>query len=228
MATALTSWHKYIFPWIEGLPEPAFLNAVRDALIEFCEQTLMLTETLTAITVVANTSSYSLTGVGTTEARIMNVENAKYKPNGADNTQYKSLYPLSRLQEDRHQQGNWLFQTAEEPTHFYVYQQTPATLNLWPIPTEGSTSGLLVRVNLRPLDTATSVEDFLYNFHRRTISNGALARLFAQKAMPWYDPQLAVYYRDMFDERVNNEKLNKITGATNLGLRVRMRKGIAL
>lgn len=227
MATALTSWHKFIFPWIEGLPEPAFLNAVRQSVIDFCEETLLLTETLAAISVVADQQSYSLTPL-TSESRIISVENVKYKVDGADNDQYKRLDPLSRLQEDRHQAGNWLFEESEQPSHFFNYQKSPATIYLWPIPTEASASGLLVRVCLRPTDTATSVEDWLYNFHRKTISFGALGRLFAQKAMPWYDPQLSIYYNEKFDERVNNEKWKKFTGAADTPMRVRLRKGISL
>jgi len=228
MATSLTSWAPYILPQITGCPFPALERAVRDAAIGFCEETLLWTYDLTRISVVANQANYTLTVPTNVYGEIISIDDVKYKQNGLDDDQFVTLTPISQNQMDLHENGAWKFLTAATPSNYYIEEDDTATLYLWKKPTEASTSGLLVRANLRPTDTCTTVQDFLYSTFSRVIADGALADLFAMRAMPWYDVVEAVRREMKFREGVAGARMKKATGATKRPLRVKMRAGIGL
>ena len=224
MATNLVDWKSDV--WAKCLcPEPALIEAVRSALIDFCEMTYLWSEYLAAITVVADTQSYTLTSPYPTYAEIVAVDDRpKYKQDGEDDDQYKFLDPVSELQLDRHGSGSWKYQEADTPNEFWA-DITDKKIHLKPIPTAGSTSGLLVKCILRPTKDATQTSDFLYNDYRNAIRNGALFYLFSSREMTYYDAKQAAAYITLFNRDVNPEKWKRITGAANVPTRVRFRPG---
>jgi hypothetical protein len=221
MATKdLTEWWAEVAPDIAGVPMPAVQNAVRNATIEFCKVTLLWTYTLTRITVAANTQSYTLTIPEAQYGEIISTDDVKYKQDGLDDDQFVTLDPISENQEDLHSSGSWKFTTSTTPSGYWLDKDK--TLYLYRTPTVASTSGLLVTVNLRPTRSTTVVQAFIYNDHYETIGNGAKADLFARKAMPWYDPNLAMAHRTLFQNAINDAKFTKVTGYTKRQSRARM------
>ena len=220
MATkALTEWWAEVSPDVIGVPMPAVENAVRNACIEFCKVTLLWTYTLARINVTA-TQTYTLTIPAAQYGEIISVDDVKYKQNGLDDDQFVTLDPVSENQEDLHRSGSWKFLTSTTPSGYWLDKDK--TLYLDPTPTEASTSGLLVRVNLRPTRACSVVQEFIYNDHFGTIGNGAKADLFARKAMPWYDPNLALAHKEIFENAIDEAKWTKITAYTKRASRARM------
>ena len=200
---------------------PAVLNAVRNACIKFCEGTLLWTYTLDRISVEANEDEYTLTIPEAQYGTIISVDDVKYKIDGADDDQFITLDPLSKNQKDLWDSGSWPFRTSTSSSHYYVDKDK--TLFLYMIPTEDSDEGLLVRVNLRPIRTTTVVQTFLYTNHYETIGKGAKADLFARKAQPWYDPNLASMYSVSFHNDINDAMAVKTSGYTKRPSQVRLR-----
>lgn len=224
MATDIVSWAPYIHTHIEGCPVPAILLSVREAAIEFCEKTLLWTYDLARISVVADQNNYSLTIPGGENGEIISIDDVKYKQDGLDDDQFTTLDPISQNQMDLHyNSGSWKFLTASTPSNYWTEEDDPETLYLWKTPTEASTSGLLVRCNLRPLRSATTLQDFLFKRYVKTIRDGAIADLLGMKAMPWFDPAASLVWGSRFRTGISNASTAKITGATKRPLRVKMR-----
>ena len=222
MATNLSSWESQILPDVTGVPYPAIEKAVRKACIDFCEQTLLWTYTLDRITVAANTQSYTLTIPEAQYGEIISVDDVKYKQDGLDDDQFVTLAPISKNQKDLHDTGSWSFRTSATPSGYWIDKDKD--ILLYNIPTEASTEGLLVRCNMRPTKTCTTVEDFLYNDHFETIGAGAKGKLFGHKGQSWYDPNLAGTFGSIFRIDINEAKKVKIIGYTKRPLKVRMRE----
>ncbi|MCK4252579.1 hypothetical protein KAX97_14115 [candidate division WOR-3 bacterium] len=222
MATNISSWETQILPDIMGVPYPALEIAVRNACIAFCEQTLLWTYTLDRITVAVDTQSYPLTIPGATYGEIISVDDVKYKQDGEDDDQFTTLDPISKNQKDLHDSGSWPFRTSTTPSGYWVDKDK--NILLYNTPTAASSEGLLVRCNLKPTKTCTTVEDFLYKDHFEVIGAGAKAKLFSRKAQSWYDPDLAGVFGSIFNVGINDAKPIKTTGYTKRPMKVRMRE----
>ena len=218
----LTDWSPDVLPHIMGLPEVALKEGVRNACREFCKETLLWTYELSRIDIVANTRTYDLTIPTAQNAELISAENVKYKQNGADDDQFRTLDPISETQEDLHSSGSWRFTTAPTPNGYWV-DPVNKQIHFYQIPTEASSQGLLVLVNLKPNNTTNTVPDFLYSDHKEAIAAGALADLLNRKAMPWYDPVEANRQALEFLRRYSNARWIKTTGLTRRPSRVRMR-----
>ena len=220
MATkALTLWWEEIAPDVSGLAMPALVSAVRNACIKFCEETFLWTQDLTRITVEATTQSYSLTAPS--NSIIIGVDDVKYKQNGVDDDQFVTLDPVSETQKNLHDSASWKYRTGPTPSGYFADKDK--NLLLYRIPTVASTSGLLVKVNLKPDRACTTVDAFLYIVHFQAIGNGAKADLFSRRAMPWFDGNLALVHLALFTNAINNAKPLKISGYTKRPMRVKMR-----
>jgi predicted acetyltransferase len=218
MTTALSDFEREITPFIHGVPRPSVERAVLDAVQKFCNDTLLYSQELTAITVVADTANYTLSAPADTKfVRVMNV---KYKTNGADNDEFYDLREMSDFEYQQYRHGPWKYHEAETPSKFWVTEAF--VLYLYPIPTEGSTSGLLVEAALKPDDEPTTVPDFLLINWRKEIGRGALAHLFAQKAQSWYDPKSALEYEARFKRDIGTARWVRITGKTMLQPKIRI------
>jgi len=216
---ALTEWWNEVAPDVVAVPMPAVENAVRNACITFCEQTLLWKEELDRINVVADQNNYTLTAPE--NSVIISVDDVKYKQDGEDDDQFKTLDPASENQLDLHDTGSWKYRTATTPSKYWVDKDR--VLYLVNTPTEKSDEGLLVRVNLKPARSCTTIEEFLYNDHFKAIGHGAKADLLSRKAMSWYAPKLALEHETRFQELIDNAKGIKTDGYTKRPRRVKMR-----
>lgn len=223
MATEnISSWAGDILPKVPGVPWPGFIAAVRDAAIEFCRKTIIHSVWLDRISIVASTAEYSLTlPSGNTHLRIWDVDQVFYKENGADDDTFTPLDPESEQELERSLGSAWRFDTAPQPSKFIIPEYNPYTIRFKPIPTVASASGVLIRVNVVPLETATALQDWLYYRHKEAITAGALAELFGHKAAPYYDPNEAQRWRVVANNAIDNMLTRKITGATKRPLKVR-------
>jgi len=215
MSTNLTKWAPEIASNISDIPTPLWRAAIRGAAIEFCELTWMWLYTFDAMNVEANTQVYELTVPADEYGEIISLDNMKYKQDGEDDDQYSTLEPISEIQMDANSSGNWRFITAPSPSAYFGNSNDKTKFALYPIPTDDSDEGLIVRVNLRPTAGCDTLEDFLYTEHRETIAYGALASLFGRKNMPWYDPQEAQQNYLKFRNACDNAKSARLTGPTN-------------
>jgi len=224
MATALSSWEPEILPDIPDVPRPALENAVRNACIEFCERTHLWTQDLDRIDVEADTREYALTEPS--GAEIILIDDLKYKQDGADDDQFTTLGPISENQKNLQDSGSWKYRDSATPSGYYALPDNPTEVLLYNIPTVASSEGLLVKVCLRPSRDCTTVQDFIYKSHFKTIGLGAKADLFARKGQAWYDLKESTKCEYKFINACNDAMVLKMTGATKRATRVQMREFI--
>ena len=79
-------------------------------------------------------------------------------------------------------------------------------------PNANRTDVLDVWVSLKPLRSATAIEDFLYRDYKRGISFGAIALLTEIPSMPWTSAESALYYWNRFQEEVDVALEKKLAG----------------
>ena len=226
MTVALTSWEPYILPNIPAVPDPALQRAVRDAAIDFCRDTLIWKEWLDRISIAASDDEYTL-ALPTALAVYGDIESVYqvyFKETGADDDQFTLLTPTT--ENEMETGGAWMFQTAPQPSKYYVPASEPSLLYLYPIPTVVATSGLLVRVYCVPLQTATVLPDFLYNGYQNAIKCGALSKLFGIRGMPWYDPKEEAKWGMLYNLERDNAIVPATRGQVRKEMQVKMRNWI--
>lgn len=225
MTVNIEQWENEIYPHITGVPYPAILDAVRDSAREFCVQTQLWTYTLERIDVVADANEIAVTIPALQYGELIKIDSVKYKPDGEDDDQFRNLVAISENQMDLNDSVSpaWKFQTSPTPSKYWMEPDDDSKLYLNKIPTEDSTSGLLLRVFLKPALTTDVLPDFIYYKHKDAITDGALSELLNKKAMPWYDLQDSGVRGMLFANAWSDAKNLKTTGLTNRKLSVRMR-----
>lgn len=239
MATNFTSWYAEIQADIPSAPAPAIDHALINASREFCKRTLLWEYDIPRISITADDRQYTLDVSGAdVSAEIISAENVKYKIDGADDDQFYSLWPISERAQNKAPEiyeainfgtttpspsgSSWYYQTASSPSHFWL-ERSNKDIMLWPIPEDASASGLLVKVNLRPARTVTSLPDWMYEDYFMEIAMGAKADLFRRPGQPWFSQELAGILTLQFRNECNNLIRVKHYGETGRGSRVRMK-----
>lgn len=225
MTEAIASWESKITPYVPNLAYPAFLNAVRDAAIDFCERSEIWRESLDRIDVVADEESVDLAVPAALYAEIVGIGNVKYKEADAADTQFRNLDPYSKIQENLSSYGSWEFQTSTQPNGHYLGEDK-TTLYFYKIPTVESLLGLLVEVILKPDKTCTTLPDLLWNNWEQAIADGAKGILLGQNAQPWFNPQLAGVWMSAFERKIEEAKAVRYHGYNARPSSVNMREWI--
>jgi hypothetical protein len=164
----------------------ATVHCLRD----FCRETNLWHEDLADISIVANTSEYTLT-LPTTNGdavELVHLSKVLYKENGADDDQYTPLSPKTRKWLDQWY-PHWEYSTSTAPSMFLVKPNN--VLRLIDIPTVASTDGILAHAVMMPAIGATTVWDFFYKKYEEAIALGAASILMGMASKRWYDKELA-------------------------------------
>ncbi len=177
----LEDFLMYLNVEVEGAPRPFMLDALRATCIEFCQQTLLATETLASQALSANVSEYELEPslCDSEVARVLNVW-----VNGS------LLSPVTP------EIGRQLLATASTSSPAGYYCTAPGKLVLAPAPAASST--MSVAVAIMPAHDADQVPDMLFKNYRGTIIRGAAARLMLMPKRPWSDVKHGSLYRSLF------------------------------
>jgi len=80
----------------------------------------------------------------------------------------------------------------------YYMLSSNNTIQLFPTPPATSGASYYVRLAVKPLLTATTIDDLVANKHDELIIHGALAKLFLQPRKVWSDPVLGQYHLSEF------------------------------
>jgi len=221
MAKNITDWLPDVYAEIGGndCPPSKIETAIVESIRDFCDKTLTWKVNLDRISVVADTQSYALT-IATSD--IISIMSVKYKQNGLGDDQFGTLTPITEQDNDVYKQGSWEFLTSSSPSEFWV--DSGRTLNLWPTPTDASTEGLLVKVFVKPLVTATEVEDFFYNDHKKAVTLGAVSKLLQETNTPWANIEVGLLKERQYITMCNDAIRIKKTGYTNKPLSVKFRR----
>jgi hypothetical protein len=187
MTVAFSAFFPFVLPNANGVPDTLAEQAILHSAIDFCMQTDIIQQVLTA-SVVANQQDYTV--VAPTDmklARILFV--------GHEGRELVSVSP-NEVYSDTALRGAAIG-TAEprEGTPYCYFTKTPNTLtfSLFPIPDTALTGGLTVKASFAPTNTATTLDELLYDDWAEVIAFGALARLMSMPGQQFTSPAAASY-----------------------------------
>lgn len=198
--TAISALYPQVYPSVPGAPDVALLDAIRQASIEFAEKTHAWQDVLAGINIVANTHTYTIPTV--TDRASDGIVDAWHDGQLLDPTSPDVLTA---------NETNWTTMTG---TPKWYYQPTQDVVRLVPNPTAALTAGLVLRVEFKPSQTATTIPDHFYNHYAKDIANGAIAALLMVPDKPWTNFKLAVAKRLQFDEAIASANVRSAKGFT--------------
>jgi len=206
----------YVLPDVVGAPEPLVVHHIRNACIEFCEKSLIITRDHDPITVVANTVDYDLeppAGYLVVKVQKAWLDNNPLDPIAPDFVREASVY--NRLFSSYNPGGS-------TPKGFL--QKEERSISLWPMPDRKYTNGLTLRVALKPTRASTTIEDVVFEDYAEVIAQGALYRLMASPGKAYTNPEMAGINKGLFDQGINVARQRATHGHVRSNLSVKMRK----
>jgi hypothetical protein len=211
--TALTAFLPFVLPHV-AVPDPMALEAIRYAAMEFCRMTDIVQRVSTA-SVVAGTQEYTVTAVSEMQvARILGV--------GWEGNWLSPVAPEQFTTDVGLRGADIGTATAVVGSPQYYLLKTPSAtqFSLYPIPDTALTNGLTVKASFMPTQTATTVEDLLFNEYGKQIASGAVAHLMS---LPQYASAVQPAHAAAFMMGVRHAKERKIFGNQAHNTRVRPR-----
>lgn len=196
-----------VMPYASGCSEPMARQAILDSAIYFCEQTLVLRQSLDNFSTIKGLVDYDLESPNR-QMRISRVLSVSI-----DGRKIKGLY-----EEDMPLLGD----QKGKPTCFYT-SRTDSELVLKLYPEPDKKYDVSVTVALAPTRSATALEDDLHNLWVEGVAAGAVSILTKIPNMPFTNTDLA-FMKDVEGSRcIQKAKSESYYGRVRGGTRVKTR-----
>jgi len=190
---SLESFLPLVQPHAPGCPESIILNAIRNACIRVCTDSWLVRENLPASDIVAGVDDYTITASPGNETI------------GLISFLHNKLELGKRTEEELDIiDSGW--RTADPGVATYVMAPTPDRILLNRVPAETITGGMIVRIATRPTDSASEVNDLLFNDWRKAIKYGALEELYEIPEKGWSDMKQSIWYGGRFNYEIQRGK----------------------
>ena len=179
----MTPWNAFydlLSPQVPGCPQTTQVVALRQAAIEFCEQSLAWKYEHPDIDVVPGTAKYLFEPPG--GAFVHAIAYADF--NG-------SQLETRKMERDI---GMWAVRNNIGTPEYIL--GGPLSLTLAPTPDVAGT--LKIEAILKPTPVADGVDDIIYEEYREAVVHGALAKLMLSPKKPYTDPVLASHHMQLF------------------------------
>lgn len=207
----------YVLPDVVGAPEPLVVHHIRNACIEFCEKSLILTRDHDPITVLQNKVDYDLEPPGgylVVKVQKAWLDNMPLDPIAPDFVREAAVY--NRLY------ATYNAESASTPRGYL--QKDERSISVWPKPDRKYQNGLTLRVALKPTRSSTTIEDVIFEDYAEAIAQGAMYRLQASVGKAYTNPEMAAINKGLFDQAINVARQRASHGHVRSNLSVRMRR----
>lgn len=193
MSVNYTDWYDQVLPSVPGCGQGLALNAIREAVINFCERSRAWQEYPAAISADGSATYAIPVSSGYAETSPVRIERAYYETKEIEIISEEQAASKYGLNDWRDQQGDPLCILQIDPENFY----------LLPSPQDASTDAIELLVSYKPTRASTAAKDFLWQRYMMGITYGALAILLKMPKKPWTDTQLGIYYDGMFTNAID-------------------------
>ena len=204
-----SDFYDYVVPELPGLANTDMVDLhLRDAAIDFCEQTWVLVGDHDPVSTIADIYEYEL------DSPESQCECFAIKQAWIDDS------PIEPISMDDLWAANIDWRTSSgQPSKFA--QQDYENVLLYAVPDAVYT--LTMVVALRPTVTATGVPDRFYADYRKAIAFAAKANLMAQPAKPWSNPDKSTYYQTLYQAEITKTTVLVNRARARATLQVRYR-----
>lgn len=202
-----------VMPYVHDVPEVVAVQAIRNACIEFCEETHYLQENLDPITGQENVGDYDL-----------DANDSNYKVVEIMQAYYGDQLLIPKSQEELNQiyrTSNWE-DLKGNPYYYFRSRANVMRLVTKPIITEASK--LKVKAAIAPRRSSTTVDEELFERFLEYIAHGARARLYNTPNQPYYDPKTAMEYTKRFNDELAEVRTRVYKGLTRAAARVEFQR----
>ena len=206
----ITAFYDYCLIDIRGVSLAVAQQEIRNALIDFHVKSKLLIDDITAINVVADTHTYTLTPTDAA-TRAIDIMTAKLS------TDTKNLTPATEIALDLIY-NDWRTTGSGAPK-YYLSVIDRASIRLVKTPDTSITSGLAVGLAVAPTRSATTVQDWVLERWVDAICDRAKARLYAMKKKPWSDAVMFQYHNGLFETAVGSGDIERSQGFARARMR---------
>jgi hypothetical protein len=198
-----------VLPYVHDVPEVVAVQAIRNACIEFCEETHYLQENLDPITGLINIGLYDL-DANDSNYKVVEIMQAYYGD--------QLLIPKSQEQLNQiYRTSNWE-NLSGNPYYYFRTRASEIRLVTKPIVTEANK--LNVKAAIAPKRASTTVDDELFERFLEYISYGARARLYNTPNQPYYDPKTSMEYTKRFYDAIGEVRTRVYKGLTRTAVNI--------
>jgi hypothetical protein len=212
MATvAYSAFFPYLIPLVPHVADPVAQQAVRDACIEFCKESLVWQEAMDPMPSIKSEAAYELDVPA--EANLAHVVDLYY--NGA------RLWKKSVSEIASHFSRDWaMFEGT--PTVYTMLNPNEVTLVVRP---DSSLAGALTGIlAFTPLRKSTTIIDYVYEEYAEEIARGAASKLLVIPNQQWSDTKTALLYRRQFLSDCANARAHVNQGQVRAPISVHLRR----
>lgn len=195
MAVALSTLVPDVRAHIPEVPSFIVQRDLIRATREFCERTRAWRVSVSMVTI-ASSSTISLTSYLPSNTELVDIISMKNSAGGAP------VVPRTIVWLDENL-SQWRTNNTSTTASYYV-RESNTTIRL--IPTPASVATYNVRMAVKPLLTATTIDDILVNKFRETFISGALSFLFMIPRKPWTDMNAASIHAARFESGMTEAK----------------------
>jgi hypothetical protein len=202
-----------VMPYVHDVPEVVAVQAIRNACIQFCEETHYLQENLDAITGIEGVGDYDL-----------DANDSNYKVVEIMQAYYGDQLLIPKAQEELNQiyrTSNWE-DLKGNPYYYFRPRASVVRLVTKPILTEANK--LKVKAAVAPKRSSTTVDEELFERFLEYIAHGARARLYNTPNQPYYDPKTAMEYTKRFNDEMAEVRTRVYKGLTRAAARIEFQR----
>jgi hypothetical protein len=201
---ALTDFHPFIAPYVDGAPTLVINRALVAALTEFCQKVEPWRVTHSAAAVLDANNQYDLSAALPAGTMVARVVSCKWGDVMLDPSESVSDFST----------------TAGTPIEFGMSDTAELGLN----PPAITADDLVAVIAVKPMPTCTVVDDLLLHDWSEQVAHGALYRLMAQPEKKWSDPNTASFHKQEFESAMVQGARTIRNGRLNAGRRTRRRE----
>jgi hypothetical protein len=212
--SALSAFLDDIMPDVPGASVALIQQAVRNACIELCRESLCYQHTPNAADIVAEQRDYVLVLPASTQViDVLHAEVSDVEIFPKSDAQLDALYGVYGI--------DWRdIAVTGEVAYYQMTDQAKGTIRLVLTPLSAITGGLEVKLALAPARDASTVPDWLLTSKHEAIAHGAKHALFAMQKKPWSNADLAVFHGVQFEAAKGRADTATAKGNTRAPLRV--------
>lgn len=197
-----------VVQYVKDVPEIVAIQAVRNATIQFCEETRVLQSNLDPMTGVATVSEYEM--IPCKDHKVVDIMEAWY---GDQLLIPKAVEELTRI----YRTSNW---NDLDGNPYYYFRSRTQEITLVPTPKVTVQAQIKLRVALAPTRAATAVDSELYERYVEYIALGARARLYDTPNQPYYEPKSAQLYLKRFNDGMAEVRTRVAKGLTRASVQI--------
>lgn len=208
---AYSTFFPYLIPLVPHVADPVAEQAVRDACIEFCKESLIWQEPIDPIDSIQGEPVYELdVPTGTNLAHVVDLYYDERR------LMKKSVSEIAaRYSRD------WM-RASGTPTVFTMLN--PNEVTLVPKPDKGVTDALTGLLAFAPTRKSTQIIDYVFEDYAEEIARGAASKLMAIQNQQWTDLKAALMYRKQFLSDCANARAHVNQGQTRAPISVHLRR----